>query len=105
MIVAVLTLLRHFAGNPWLWGTAIIAAWHEIEHISIMFAYLATGVPGTPGLLSKGGLIGGGLPLTRPDLHFFYNLIETVPLTIAFIYQLKRVHDDWLTKAFPYSRL
>ena len=57
-----------------------------IEHISIMFTYLATGVPGTPGLLSKGGLIGGGLPLTRPDLHFLYNLIETVPLTIAFVY-------------------
>lgn len=51
-----------------------------------MFTYLATGVPGTPGLLSKGGLIGGGLPLTRPDLHFLYNLIETVPLTIAFVY-------------------
>lgn len=102
VIVAVLVLLRHFAGNPWLWGTAIIAAWHEIEHISIMFAYLATGVPGTPGLLSQGGLIGGGLPLTRPDLHFLYNLIETVPLTIAFVYQLKRVHDDWLAKAFPH---
>ena len=31
------------------------------------------------------GLIGGGLPLTRPDLHFLYNLVETAPLVVAFL--------------------
>ena len=29
----------------------------------------------------------GGLPITRPDLHFFYNLIGTVPLVTAFLVQ------------------
>lgn len=102
VIIAVLALLRCFTGNPWLWGTAVVAGWHEIEHVFILSVYLATGKSGTPGLLSKGGLIGGGLPLTRPDLHFLYNLIETVPLTVAFVYQLKRVYDEWLKKAFPH---
>lgn len=93
-IVAVLVLLRHFEANPWFWGTAILAAWHEIEHMTIMSVYLMSGKSGTPGLLAKGGLIGGGLPLSRADLHFLYNLIETVPLVIAFVYQLRRSSDE-----------
>jgi hypothetical protein len=56
----------------------------------MMAAYLTTGVIGSPGFLSKGGLIGGGLPLVRPDLHFIYNVIETVPLVGAFIVQWRR---------------
>lgn len=80
----------------------MLAAWHEIEHTVIMFVYLQTGLAGTPGLLARGGLIGGGLPVTRPDLHFLYNLIETAPLVIAFGYQLRRSYDESLKKAFPY---
>lgn len=102
VIIAALLLLYRFRANPWLWLTAIIAAWHEIEHIFIMSVYLATAKAGTPGLLSKGGLIGGGFPLVRPDLHFFYNLIETTPLVIAFVYQLKRTYDEWLKRTFPH---
>ncbi len=102
VIIAVLLLLYRFRANPWLWLTAIIAGWHEIEHIFIMSVYLATATAGTPGFLSKGGLIGGGLPLVRPDLHFFYNLIETTPLVIAFVYQLKRTYDEWLKRTFPH---
>ncbi len=102
VIVAVLVLLRRFAPNPWLRVTAILAGWHEIEHAFIMSVYLSTGKSGTPGLLARGGLVDGGLPLTRADLHFFYNLIETVPLVVAFVYQLKRSYDEWLKRAFPY---
>lgn len=101
VIVAVLVLLGRFRTNTWLWVTGLLATWHEIEHLVIMSVYLTTGKVGTPGLLSHGGLIGGGLFLSRPDLHFLYNLIETIPLVGAFIYQLKRSHDEWLKKALP----
>ncbi len=101
VLLAVFMLVLCFRRNPWLWLTLVIAGWHELEHVVIMAAYLKTGVVGTPGLLSKGGLIGGGLPLSRADLHFLYNLIETTPLIIAFVYQLKRSYNEWLRKAFP----
>ncbi len=101
VIIAALLLIFRFRANRWLWLTVLIAGWHELEHIIIMASYLATGQAGTPGLLSKGGLLGGGLPLVRPDLHFVYNLIETTPLVIAFVYQLKHSHDEWLKRALP----
>ncbi len=90
VLLAAGLLVYHFRANRWLWLTAGIAAWHEIEHVYIMSVYLETGVAGTPGLLSDGGRLGGGLPLTRPDLHFVYNLIETTPLVVAFVLQLRR---------------
>jgi hypothetical protein len=30
------------------------------------------------------------LPLTRPDLHFLYNLIEPIPLVLAFALEIRR---------------
>jgi hypothetical protein len=44
-----------------------------------------------PGLLAQGGAIAGGLPISRPDLHFLYNLVETVPLILGFLWQVQRV--------------
>ncbi len=101
VLIAVLALLVRFRSNPWLWATAVLAGWHEAEHVVIMVAYLITGVAGAPGLLSAGGLIGGGLPVTRPDLHFLYNVVETTPLVIGFAWQLRRVYDEWLRRALP----
>lgn len=91
VIAIVVILLLHFRQNPWLILTAALAGWHEVEHLYIMAAFLSSNVPGGPGLLAAGGAIGGGLPLTRPDLHFLYNLVETTPLVIAFGYQAKRL--------------
>ncbi len=88
VIAVVVLLLLRFRRNPWLAVTAVCAGWHAIEHLYIFVTFLGSGVPGGPGLLAAGGAIGGGLPLTRPDLHFIYNLIETVPLLIAFRCQL-----------------
>jgi hypothetical protein len=101
VIVAVAMLVGRFRSNRWLWVTLVIAGWHEAEHVYILQKYLETGMPGTPGLLAKGGAIGGGLPISRPDLHFFYNIVETTPLFIAFVYQLRRTYDSWLATAFP----
>lgn len=101
IIVAAGLLAHRFRRKPWLWVTLLIAGWHEVEHLYIMSVYLRTGQAGTPGLLSDGGIIGGGLSMARADLHFVYNLIETAPLLIGFVWQLGRTHDAWLAKAFP----
>jgi hypothetical protein len=87
VLIAVVVLLAHYRSNRWLWLAAFLSTWHEVEHVYIFSTYLATGVSGTAGLLAQGGAILGGLPMSRPDLHFVYNLIETVPLIVAFLRQ------------------
>ncbi|MEW6473223.1 MAG: hypothetical protein AB1679_13205 [Actinomycetota bacterium] len=77
---AVAALVRHYRQNRWLQGVLVIAAWHAFEHAGLLTTYLTTGVAGTPGLLARGGALAGGLPIARPDLHFLYNLLETLPL-------------------------
>ena len=90
VLVAVVVLLLHYRTNCWLWLTALFSTWHAIEHAYIFSVYITTGLSGTPGLLAQGGAILGGLPLSRPDLHFIYNLIETIPLILAFLRQVQR---------------
>lgn len=100
ILAAVVLLVRRFRRNPWLWASLAIAGWHEAEHVVIMARYLATGQQWTPGLLATGGAVAGGV-LPRPDLHFLYNLVETVPLVGGFVYQLRRSHNEWLALALP----
>jgi len=90
VLATVLLLLRSFRNNRWLWVTAWLAVWHEAEHVVVFSTYLLTGQAGTPGLLGQGGLVAGGLPLRRSDLHFLYNLIETAFLVGAFLWQFPR---------------
>jgi hypothetical protein len=101
VIVAAVLLLLRFRANPWLWVTGLLAGWHEIEHLVIMSVYLLTGKVGTPGLLARGGFVGGGIPLSRADLHFFYNLAETTPLVGAFAWQLKRSYERVAEESVP----
>src|SRR5260370_14311102 len=90
--ICVCTLFFIFSkGNPWLWVLLPIVTWHALEHIVIMRVYLTTGVVGSPGLLGRGGAIAGGLPLTRPDLHFLYNLAEETLILIAYPHQVKQL--------------
>ena len=81
-------LLMHARANKWLVAACLFAAFHLVEHDVIMMSFLATGIPGSPGLLSSGGLVGGGLPISRPDLHFIYNVIETGAIAVAYRWQL-----------------
>jgi hypothetical protein len=90
VLIALLVLTRRFHTNGWLLLAVLLAAWHLTEHVVIMATYLRTGAVGTPGLLAAGGLVGGGLPLARPDLHFLYNLAETVPLLVGWRVELNR---------------
>jgi hypothetical protein len=89
VLLALGLLLWRYPRNRWLWVTVVLAGWHELEHAVIMTRFLTTGQVGTPGLLALGGLLGGGLPLGRPDLHFLYNVIETVPLLASFDAQIQ----------------
>jgi hypothetical protein len=91
ILVTLVVLLPRFKTNPWLIAVMPLAAWHFVEHSVMIATYLQTGVSGTPGLLSSGGLLFGGLPITRPDLHFLYNLIETVPLLVAWFVEVRRI--------------
>jgi hypothetical protein len=91
VLITLLALVPHFPTNPWLIAVAPLAGWHFVEHAVMITAYLQTGVSGTPGLLSSGGLLFGGLPIARPDLHFLYNFVETVPLLVAWSVELRRV--------------
>lgn len=89
-VVALLgALLVRFRANKPLVFACLFAAWHLVEHDVIMLSFLATGIPGSPGLLAAGGAIGGGLPVSRPDLHFAYNLIETAAIAVAYGWQLR----------------
>ena len=87
ILLAVVLLLVRFATNAWLWVTLPLAAWHLGEHVVLIAAYVATGTAGNPGLLAMGGLLAGGLPVARPELHFAYNLAETIPLVIGLAQQ------------------
>ncbi len=84
-------LVVYHKSNPWLWILAGVVIWHALEHIAIMSFYLRTGIAGSPGLLAHGGIIAGGLPLIRPDLHFLYNLLEETLILIAYAHQLKHL--------------
>lgn len=93
-ICVYILLFVYRKSNPWLWVLAVIVTWHALEHVAIMSFYLRTGIVGSPGLLAHGGVIAGGLPLIRPDLHFLYNLIEETLILIAYAYQLKLLSDS-----------
>lgn len=94
-------LVIYRKSNPWLWVLAGVAGWHAAEHVAIMRVYLGwaswqgsflwTGIVGSPGLLASGGAIGGGLPLSRPDLHFIYNAIEETLILIAYVHQVDQL--------------
>lgn len=101
VLIATVALLIPYRKNAWLWATLVFAGWHEIEHAFIITRFLATGTEGLPGLLAGGGAIFGGLPFTRPDLHMAYNVIETIPLVVAFVWQVTRSHDQWLERVLP----
>jgi hypothetical protein len=91
VLLALMVLVWRFRQNGWLWLALALSTWHELEHTYLFWTYLTTGMSGTPGLLAQGGAIAGGLPISRPDLHFVYNLLETAPLAVAFFLQVRRV--------------
>jgi hypothetical protein len=101
--VLALTVLLAFIyrRNPWLKVMLVIAIWHTIEHIYIVYDTIRSGHIGVPGLLAQGGAIFGGLPIIRPDLHFLYNLVEEVLLVIIYFYQIRQIRTVQPNEASP----
>jgi hypothetical protein len=81
--------------NRWLWTGTPLVLWHCAEHFAIMSVYLRTGIVGSPGLLAQGGMLWGGLPLSRPDLHFVYNLGEEWLILQGFRYEFRQSSLSW----------
>ncbi|GHO91103.1 hypothetical protein KSF_011510 [Reticulibacter mediterranei] len=91
VLVAVFMLLFAYRSNVWLWILFIFAIYHEIEHIYMVAMYIKTGMAGDPGLLAHGGLIGGGLPISRPDLHALYAVLEEVMLLMIYFIERRKL--------------
>src|SRR2546422_9370465 len=89
VVVTLGALLLHDRSNRWLVLATAFASWHLVEHDFIMRTFLATGIPGSPGLLATGGLIAGGLPPSPPDLPFLHHLVETAAVVVAYLSQLR----------------
>src|SRR5215467_5267588 len=83
-------LIFLFPRNHWLKVVVVVSVWHTIEHVYLLSEALKTGISGLPGLLGQGGLI-GGLPLSRPDLHFLYNFLEEALLLVAYFWQIHQI--------------
>lgn len=94
VLAAVAPLAWHYRRNRWLQAALVVSAWHEVEHIVLLVTYLTTGLAGTSGLLAQGGALAGGLPLARPDLHFLYNLVETLPLLAGLLAETRSAGGD-----------
>jgi hypothetical protein len=98
-----LALVTKFPRNKWLWVAIPPQILHQAAHTFLIFEHTFYNVPaGETGLLaSPGGAIGGGTGLNRPDLHFIYNTLFTIPFVLALIWQLKNTYDEYLAQAFP----
>lgn len=85
--LSVCLLLYHLGSRSrWLVVAFVAASLHEVEHVYLfwlyMFHYRFYMEGGLEGILGYGGVLGS--PLARPYLHFAYNLLVVVPMTLAF---------------------
>ena len=81
-------LILYNGRDKWMLILIPLALWHAAEHVVIINYYIRTGISGSPGILASGGLIGS--PLSRPDLHFLYNLGEETIIFLGFRNKLRR---------------
>ena len=84
VLLLVSILLFVCRNNIWLLILFFFAIYHEAEHVYMVSVYIQTGIAGSPGLLARGGLIGGGLPISRLDLHALYAVLEEAMLLMIY---------------------
>jgi hypothetical protein len=111
LLIGVIILLFKFRKSIPLWVALVVAIWHTAEHWYITYYYTfdranynplpAPGLHAHEGLLGAGGLLWPSSPFLRIELHFFYNLLFTVPLVWGFILMVRAAYDEYLKKAFP----
>jgi hypothetical protein len=103
MVLGLIALRYGFTGRALRWWSAalLLQYWHGFEHL-LLFSQVQLGfrlvhcglVFNMPDIVPAQSivqlLLPGGL---RPELHLFYNLVVTVPMTVATcIYMLRRGH-------------
>jgi CRP-like cAMP-binding protein len=49
---------------------------------------------------AQNGVLNSILP-NRINIHFIYNTLVFLPMVGAFVYQLRRIYDEWLAKSIP----
>ncbi len=96
-----------YAGVRQLWATVVdgkIVTAHPagLEQVEVTF-YSAGG---SAGILARGGLFETlvgfeGVMPSRANLHMLYNLFITVPTVIGFLFQVRRIYDEYLAVALP----
>ena len=98
ILLAAFMLLFPYRRNVWLWILFVFAIYHEAEHVYLVAVYTQTHKLGNPGLLAQGGVIGGGLPILRPDLHALYAVFEiALILMIYFVERRKFIQTRQVT--------
>lgn len=82
-MVGLLLLAHAFTGSARRWWTAaiVLQAWHFLEHVFLLYQF-ATGYRFL-GRAVQTSVLQGVFP--RAELHLAYNLIVTVPITIAIL--------------------
>jgi hypothetical protein len=104
LTLGTLALIYRFPRNPWLWVALPFQIAHQAEHTYLFWQHFVNGYPaGGPGLLASSARGDGAIAglMDRPDLHWIYNTLYTIPFVTALIYQLKRTYDESLDEAFP----
>ena len=93
-------------GNRWLWIAFAAACLHEVEHVYLFWLYVGHRAfyeqGGFAGIMAWGGVIGS--PLARAYLHFAYNLLVVVPMTVALWDESTRVCDRFLARSLAHLR-
>jgi hypothetical protein len=101
MVLGLLALRYGFTGRALRWWSAalLLQYWHGFEHL-LLFGQVQLGFRlvhwsvlfGVPGPVPPQSIVQLLLPAGfRPELHLFYNLVVTVPMTVAtFLYMRRR---------------
>lgn len=96
-----------FQGTRQLWATTAdgkIVTSHPVGQVEVLTNFYGAG--GKNGIFGAGGMVANlfgieqGLP-SRAILHFWYNFIITLPTVLAFLTEVRRVHNRYLAQALP----
>jgi CRP-like cAMP-binding protein len=121
ILIACTIIFFRFRNNPWVKWALLAAFIHQVEHVFLYFSSIvpSSGYPGagtflglyakswSNGIMGHDGVVGSALPWfnditpSRINIHFIYNVCVMIPMVLAFLYEVKRIYDEWLAKALP----
>jgi CRP-like cAMP-binding protein len=121
ILICCTIIFFRFRKNPWVKWALLAAFIHQVEHVFLYFSSIvsSSGYPGAGtflglyakrwdnGIMGHDGVVGSALPWfnditpSRINIHFFYNVCVMIPMILAFLFEVKRIYDEWLAKALP----